>query len=180
MTELDPQPDSELDLKAHALDILERVWNGQEHDLIYEFFLPDVVCHFPTMPPKHGREIVYELGDAFRQALPDYHNNIITVLRDGDWVFLRDEVTGTQDGVLMGIPGTGLPIVFREMWMFRFEGDKIAEFWQQGDYFGFLQQIGVAPPLGAGALESVGATLKTMGRFAALQAASKRRAKAAA
>ena len=53
--------------------------------------------------------------------------------------------TGTHEGELLGIPPTGKPVEITGFDLFRIEGDRIAEMWQNWDTLGLMQQVGAIP-----------------------------------
>ncbi|GAA2102147.1 ester cyclase [Actinomadura alba] len=171
---------AEQEIKNLAVYVCDQVFNHRNHKVIDEYFAADLISHFPTLEPQHGRDVFMKLAEDLHKAMPDYRGEILETLTEGDRGFLRARLTGTQEGTLMGLPGTGLSIEFNEMWFFRYADGKIAEMWQQGDYVGFMEQIGVMPPLGAGAFRQATYPFAVMARFAALKLKPKAKQRAAA
>jgi predicted ester cyclase len=75
---------------------------------------------------------------------------------EGDKVLVRWRSTGTHEGELMGIPPTGRRVTMTGFDLFRIEGGKIAEMWQEADRLGLLQQLGVILPPGQGEGQATG------------------------
>ena len=171
---------AEQEIKNLAVYVCDQVFNHRNHKVIDEYFDADLISHFPTLEAQHGRNVFMSLAEDLHKAMPDYRGEILETLTEGDIGFLRARLTGTQDGTLMGIPGTGLPIDFNEMWFFRYADGKIVEMWQQGDYVGFMKQIGVMPPLGGSAFRQAGYPFTVMAHFVALKLKPKSRRRAAA
>jgi predicted ester cyclase len=171
---------AEQEIKNLAVYVCDQVFNHRNHKVIEEYFADDLISHFPTLEAQHGRGVFMDLAEDLHRAMPDYRGEILETLTEGDRGFLRARLTGTQDGTLMGIPGTGLPIDFNEMWFFRYADGKIVEMWQQGDYLGFMKQIGVMPPLGGGAVRQAAYPFTVMAHFVALKLRPKTRQRAAA
>jgi predicted ester cyclase len=65
-------------------------------------------------------------------------------------VAIRFNYGGTREGEMGGIPPTGKHVSISGMSVARFEGGKIAEMWSTWDTLGYLQQLGLIPPLGEG------------------------------
>jgi predicted ester cyclase len=59
----------------------------------------------------------------------------------------RFTASGTHQGDLMGVPGTGATIALRGMNIFRISDGKIVERWGQLDQLGVLHQLGLTPPI---------------------------------
>ena len=55
-------------------------------------------------------------------------------------------MTGTQSGMLMGVPASNRAFEFGVMSIFRFDDEgRIAERWNVADFLTMLQQIGAVP-----------------------------------
>ncbi|WP_455354098.1 ester cyclase [Streptomyces sp. SYSU K217416] len=160
------------DIKRLAPRVLDELWNKRDLGVIDEHFSPRVVTHVPLpgQPLIYGIPGLKDLAGQMFTALPDLARRSHEVLAEGDKVLVRGELTGHHRGALMGIPPTGLPTRLTEHVILRFEGDQIAEMWQQADYLGVLTQLGITPPEDAGPVGSVAHTFKTVGRLGALMA----------
>ena len=79
-------------------------------------------------------------------GIPDLHADIIDVVAAGDRVCVRYVASGTHQGELLGKPGSGKPVSWAGINIYRMADDRIAEVWQLADGVGLLQQIGVLPP----------------------------------
>jgi predicted ester cyclase len=52
--------------------------------------------------------------------------------------------SGTHEGDLFGIPGTGKPFAMNVIDIVRFDGEVVVEHWGVGDLAGMMQQVGLA------------------------------------
>ena len=72
------------------------------------------------------------------------------VLASGDKVVARVRATGTHEGELMGMPGTGKSVDVQLIDIMRFDEDGlVAEHWGVVDVLAMMQQlgvVGVGPP----------------------------------
>jgi SnoaL-like polyketide cyclase len=64
------------------------------------------------------------------------------LIAEGDKVVCRNVVTGTHQGEYLGLPPTGRPVTYNEIFIFRFEGGRIAETWGVVDLLAQLRQLG--------------------------------------
>ena len=78
---------------------------------------------------------------AFHGAFPDLRANVTHAVADGDLVVGRLEITGTQRGTFLGMPGSGRKVRYEEMAMVRMDDGKIAEHWSVADALAILQQL---------------------------------------
>jgi predicted ester cyclase len=88
-----------------------------------------------------------ELLPAFRAAVPDARWAIVEQVAAGNTVVTRLEVRGTFAGGLVGLAPPGRPATLSGVAISRFVRGRLVELWVQADLLGFLQQLGVMPPL---------------------------------
>ncbi|MQS15546.1 ester cyclase [Streptomyces kaniharaensis] len=155
-------------LKDLVEQIADRVWNRGDLAAVDEHFRPDFVGHLPGVAELRGPAVYRRVAAERRRALPDLRYRPLHCIGDGDRVMLRSEVLGTHLGRLGGIPPTGMRVRTTEMTIFRFEDGRVAELWQQGDDLGVLDQLGLVPPAGLGALGRVGHAVGVTARLTAL------------
>jgi predicted ester cyclase len=84
---------------------------------------------------------------AFRAAVPDARWTIVEQIAAGDTVVTRLAVRGTFAGPLVGLAPPGRPATLSGVAISRFADERLVELWLQADLLGFLQQLGVMPPL---------------------------------
>ncbi|MFH8366939.1 ester cyclase [Streptomyces sp. NPDC018031] len=168
------------DPAAVAAHISDRVWNHARLEVVDTFFAPHFVGHASARPDLHGPEEFKRFARGLRAALPDLRERIELSVHEGDLVFLRSVLTGTHRGELLGVPATGMPVRINRMSIYRFDQDRVVEMWQQIDYLGAFEQLGITPPKDAGPLGQIAHTFALMGRFALLKAKSARKGRTAA
>jgi steroid delta-isomerase-like uncharacterized protein len=115
------------------------------------YLAPTFVDHDPPVPgAPDGREGLRRAAAMFRAALPDWTSTVDQYVAEGDVVVERFTASGTRQGPLMGVPGTGEELVLRGVNIFRIEGDRIVERWGRLDDLGLLRQLGLVPDRVAG------------------------------
>jgi predicted ester cyclase len=77
--------------------------------------------------------------------VPDLHVTVEDLIEEGDKVVCRNTVTGTHQGEYMGLPPTGKPVTYNEIFICRFAGGRIAEIWGVVDVFSQMKQLGMIP-----------------------------------
>lgn len=97
------------------------------------------------------REWFLEEHARFRQAFADYHFESEGMVAEGDTIVLYGTVTARHVaefpyGELKGLPGTGKSVAWKEVWIYRFDGDRVVGFQLIGDGVSRMQQLGVLPP----------------------------------
>jgi predicted ester cyclase len=93
-----------------------------------------------------GAEGLPPAGALFREALPDWHSDLLQLVAEDDIVVERFRASGTHTGgPLMGVPPSGRTLVIDGINIFRIEDGRIVERWGRLDELGLLRQLGVVP-----------------------------------
>jgi steroid delta-isomerase-like uncharacterized protein len=108
---------------------------------IDEVFGPDVLIHTPAPVDATGPGAMKDVFGRLHRAFPDLHVTVEDLIAEGDEVVGRNTVTGTQEGEYMGLPPSGKRITYREVVIFRFAGERIAESWAVVDVLSQLRQL---------------------------------------
>ena len=121
--------------------------NEKDHSVMRETMHETLKDH-----ASHGSTDGLAAHEAFVRAshgaFSDLKFTVAQVFGEGDLVCARGRMTGTNDGSFMGAPPTGRKIDITWTAVYRFEGDKIAERWLNGDDLGFMTQLGFVTPPG--------------------------------
>ena len=135
------------DHRATVQRLFDDIWNGRRLDLIDEFYAPDYVVDYrPYAPLREGRHVVREMVERAWETMPDYHEEMLAVLVDGDRVAVHLRISGTQLGAWGPIPPTGRRLEFEEMLLLTFDAQgRVVH--QRGivDNLAGLRQAGVIP-----------------------------------
>ena len=109
---------------------------------IDEVVAPDVLFHAPVPMGATGVAALKQVWAVLLRAYPDLHVTVEDVIAEGDKVVCRNTVTGTHRGEYRGLAPTGRSVTYREIFIFRFAGGRIAEIWGVVDVFAQLKQLG--------------------------------------
>ena len=104
---------------------------------------PDYVCHFAGFPKPMSLEEHKLANKPFRVAFPDFKHTINNMVAEPGKLSARVTLTGTHQGVFMGIPPTGKKINYTAMLMVNFSGGKIVKLWGVADMLTIMQQLGM-------------------------------------
>jgi steroid delta-isomerase-like uncharacterized protein len=110
---------------------------------IDEVFQPDVLIRTPLPIQATGAQAIKEVFATLHRAFPDLHVTIDDLIEEGDKVVARQTVTGTHQGDYMGLPPTGKPVTYTEIFIVRFVNGRIAETWGVVDVLSQMKQLGV-------------------------------------
>lgn len=90
---------------------------------------------------KHGLQEFGQYVDFVRSAFPDFHNDIVETITEGNKTFVRLRYTGTHSGTVFGVTPTGRKVEYAGAAVFTVAEGKIKEVWVLGDLHGLLEQI---------------------------------------
>ena len=124
-----PQEDKDL-----VRRLVDEVINGGDMDAIDEFFVPKLA----------GR--IRRLFGSFRSAFPDWHEEIVELVAEGNTVAGRFRCSGTHLGKFLGEPPTGKYMEVEEVFFLRVEEGKFVDFWALEDSLGRMRQLGLLSP----------------------------------
>ncbi len=134
--------------KVTVARLLERISAGQPEAFV-EMLTPGYVRHCQAMPPElreiHGPGAMLAWLRANQATFPDYHEELESILGEGDFVAWRSLGTGTMTGAMGPFAATGKRMDLKIMGMHRFEGERIAETWTSWDNVAALAQLGLFP-----------------------------------
>ena len=105
---------------------IQELFTKGDLDAVDRHLAPGFVNHdspFPCAPD--GPEGMRQAAVLYRAALPDWHSDLDQMIAEDDIVVERFTASGTHQGDLMGVPGTGKAIVLRGINIFRIADGKI-------------------------------------------------------
>jgi len=136
---------------------LARRWHMEFflHDLNIadEILTPNFLIHGPGLPPDLPRGIqgAKLYVTMLRSAFPDVQITHDFELEHDDKVVIRWTAKATHTGEFAGVAPTGKTAIITGIDIFRIEGGKLAELWQEWDQLGMMRQLGVIPAPGQAA-----------------------------
>jgi predicted ester cyclase len=124
--------------------ITAEIWTNGRVELIDELVSEDFVDHieFPGIEGT-GRSRYRASVDAIRTAFPDYGEEILWSIAEGDRAVSYVRITGTHQGPLYGMEPTARPVDYNAMGALRFAAGMAVERWGFGDSMAMMQQLGL-------------------------------------
>lgn len=123
---------------------IEDGWNKRNLAVFDELVDADVVHHGNKT---RGLEAFKKTISAEMTAFPDCHMTIDDMIAERNKVVVRYTFHGTHKGEIEGIPPTGNQVIHTGIFICRCENGKVVDEWENMDELGYLQQLGVIPPL---------------------------------
>ncbi len=133
---------------ALVLKMYDEVWNrgnlGFIDEAVSASFVDNPPKRFFTVPIR-GRESLHEAASAFRGAMPDFHDEMIQVVAEGDKVFYLGRITGTHTQPFFEFAPSGNAVSVLGINEFRLADGVIVERWGIFDVMGMMQQMNIVP-----------------------------------
>ena len=130
---------------AENKDIMRRIYedaiNNHDPDALDNYILPNYVNH----KNPGGLEGIKQMFSTLFEAFPDLRFSVDSIGADGDRVWARTTMRGTQQGQFMGMPQTGKTVAVTTVNEGRIENGKLAEEWGVTDTLAMWQQLGLMP-----------------------------------
>lgn len=109
---------------------------------IDEVFDPHLLMSIPLPVEATGAEAIKEVFATLHQGFPDLHITAEDLIEEGDKLVARQTVTGTHKGEFMGLPPTGKPVTYNEVFILHFANGRVAELWGVVDSLSLMKQLG--------------------------------------
>src|ERR1700742_4482125 len=129
---------------AHRSTV-QRFWqafNDRDLPLLDDLFAEDYVNHaaLPGTPAGPGGQA--QLMERLWSAFPDARFEIEHLATDGDTVICVGTMSGTHEGELFGVPGSGRPSAWRQVRMITVADGRATTHRAIRDDLGLLRQMG--------------------------------------
>jgi predicted ester cyclase len=119
--------------KAMVRRLVEDINAGGEARAVDELFAP------------RAARRVKRLFAEFRKAFPDWREEIVELVAEGDTVAVRFRCSGTHLGEFLGEAPTGKHMAVEEVFFLRAEDEQFVDFWALEDSMGRMRQLGLLP-----------------------------------
>ena len=130
-----------LDANRDVVKNYHRVWSDGQVTELDKILAPDFVCHFINGIEWKGIEGAKNSITSHRKSFPDWREEIVDMISEGDKVVTRYKSTGTQQGTFNGLDSTGKKVTIYETSIYRIANGKIVEQWGFPDALGLNNQL---------------------------------------
>ena len=135
-------------MDARVRELVERFWeafNTRDLSLLDGLFTDDYVNHAALPGTAPGREGQIEVMQRLWAAFPDAHFEIEHVAQDEETVLCVGTMTGTHEGELFGVPGSGNKISWAQCHVITVRDGQASAHRGIRDDVGLLRQMGAFP-----------------------------------
>jgi len=138
------------ELEAKIQRAGEEAWYRGNVDALNDAYAEDYISHRPPFPDTSGLEAVKQFIAGTRLAYSDIQATYAEWIAEGEAIAYRYTMHMKHTGVSpsLPIPPTGKEVTLQGCVVVHVKDGKVTEEWEYSDYLGFLQQLGVVPPLG--------------------------------
>jgi predicted ester cyclase len=128
----------------------EEAWLRGNLDALDEVYAADYSWHRPPLPDVSGLEAVKESMAGMRSAYSGIQIAYDEMIAEAGRIAYRYTWQAVHTGVspTLSIPPTGKEVTLVGCVVVHIVEGKIVQEYEHSDYLGFLQQLGVIPPLG--------------------------------
>jgi predicted ester cyclase len=133
---------------AASVRSIEEAWDTGRLDDLDQYFADDFDNSRSGIPGLPGGLAGAKMAhQGVMQSFPDRNVEILDVFGDGDRVFIRTRVTGTNQGGFQafGVGPNGNPFDIESWSVYRFEDGKAVEHWGMNDALTLGMQLGAFP-----------------------------------
>jgi predicted ester cyclase len=109
------------------------LWNAWDDAAVSEVLHPDLRFRGSLGQETRGLDAWRAYRDDVRRGSPDFHNDVLDLVSDGDRAAARLRWSGTQDGPLLGIAATGRRFAYDGAAFFRAHDGLLDDIWVVGD-----------------------------------------------
>lgn len=129
------------DVSALVHRFYDVLWNRWDDDAVATTLHPDLRFRGSLGQETVGLGEWRAYRDGVRRGSSDFHNEVVDLVADGDRGAARLVWSGTHDGVLVGIEGTGRRFSYAGAAFFTARDSLLADIWVVGDLEGLRRQL---------------------------------------
>lgn len=130
-------------IAEHLLRQYVDAGDARDFSQLERLLAPDVLTHSPGGVEMVGIDDQTATWIAAHRGLDDLKHEICDVLAQDDTAAARIRVSGTHNGLFLGIAPTGARVVVDQALFVRVKSGRIAEMWEVVDTGSGLRQLGV-------------------------------------
>jgi predicted ester cyclase len=129
------------DVSALVHRFYDDLWNAWDDDAVPAVLHPDLRFRGSLGQETVGLDDWRAYRDGVRRGSSDFHNEVVDLVAGGDRAAARLAWSGTHDGPLLGIEGTGRRFSYDGAAFFTARDDLLTEVWVLGDLEGLRRQL---------------------------------------
>lgn len=132
---------TDLEVSRDLVKKYHQVWSDGQVANLDKFMSPDFVCHFIDGLEWKGIEEAKKSISSHKISFPDWNEEIVDIIAEGDKVVTRYKSTGTHKGIFNGLDATGSKVSIFETSIYRIANGKLVEQWGFPDALSLDRQL---------------------------------------
>ncbi len=131
-------------MKALVRRFYADVWNRWDDAALDDLLAEDFVFRGSLGDEVRGRDGFRGYRDKVRAGFPDFHNEVVELVTEGDRAAARLRYSGHHRGTILGVAATGALVSYDGAAFFAAEGGRLWRAWVLGDVDGLRRQLTAA------------------------------------
>jgi len=120
------------------------VWNRWDDAALDDVLDEDFVFRGSLGDEVRGRDGFRGYRDKIRAGFPDFHNEIVELVTEGERAAARLRYSGHHRGAILGVAATGAPITYDGAAFFTARDGRLVQAWVLGDVDGLRRRLAAA------------------------------------
>lgn len=133
--------EADLDANRAVVKKYHEIWSNGKVSELDTIMSADFVCHFIDGIEWKGIDGAKNSISSHRVSFPDWNEEIVDMISEGDKVVTRYKSTGTHQGLFNGIDSTGKKVAIYETSIYRIANGKLVEQWGFPDALSLDHQV---------------------------------------
>lgn len=130
------------DVAALVRAFYERLWNVWDDAAVDDVLAGGFVFRGSLGQETVGRDGWRGYRDQVRAAAPDFTNEVVELIVEGDRAAARLRYSGTHRGLMLGLAGSGRSFAYDGAAFFQASGGLLVRAWVLGDLAELRRQLG--------------------------------------
>jgi predicted ester cyclase len=118
------------------------LWNRWDDEAVDDVLAEGFAFRGSLGTQTRGRDEWRLYRDTIREGSADFHNEVVTLVVQGDHAAVRLLYTGTHGGHLAGLPPTGRHFSYSGAAFFTAHASRLTSAWVLGDLSSLREQLG--------------------------------------
>jgi steroid delta-isomerase-like uncharacterized protein len=144
----DDEPDYLRENRMLVRRYYDELWNQWKFDLVSQLLAEDFRFRGSLGMTARGRGPFRAYIAMIREAFPDFHNHIVSMVAEDNRVVARLQYTATHRGKIFDMEPSGNRISYAGVAIFAVGGHHLMSAWVLGDRYELMRQIGAIPEPG--------------------------------
>jgi steroid delta-isomerase-like uncharacterized protein len=133
-------------MEALVRRFYDDVWNRWDDAALDDLLAEDFVFRGSLGDEVRGRDGFRGYRDKVRAGFPDFHNEVVELVTEGDRAAARLRYSGHHRGAILGVAASGALVSYDGAAFFAAEGGRLRRAWVLGDVEGLRRQLTAAAP----------------------------------